>query len=171
MNWEAAEALEPRFFALVSDALNSGWLYHCLDPSANSCVKVPRYGSLRKTAMNRRQNVPFWVFVGLEIGCLLLLAAGLLFIASPFWTPAGAIGWIRGYDAEADVLRIVWLAGSVGSIFVGLLLTCGAAFGGIWLGIAAGLLGLAGRRTDEQAISDQVNPTSTATEVPWKEQR
>ena len=97
--------------------------------------------------MDQSQRVSLRVFVGIEIACFVLLIAGVLTACSPLWTPGGLFGWWNGYQREADVLGIVWLSGSLLSFLLGIVLCIVSAAMGIWIGIAAGIVGLARNRS------------------------
>lgn len=122
--------------------------------------------------MSRPERVSFGVFIGVEIACFILLAVGLLTMCSPFWTSGGVLAWFNDYDPKTDVLGIVWLSGVILSVFVGILLSAFAAFIGIWVGMAAGIIGLAYSRTrtkesDADSVAEVVidEPKSKPTDL------
>ncbi|PQO31411.1 hypothetical protein C5Y96_13815 [Blastopirellula marina] len=105
--------------------------------------------------MESSSRFPWWVLITAQGLCAVGLLAGIVALVSPFWFPAGVIGFFDGYERETDVLGIVWLAGSLGSMFIGVLLIGASALGAIWTGIAVGIGGLAMRKipvnsTDEE---------------------
>lgn len=104
--------------------------------------------------MDRQQRIPLWILIGLQVGCLAMLIAGFICLISPAWYPAGFIGWWDGYDAKADVLGIVWLAGTLGSIFIGIVLIGGAGATAIWIGFVAGIVGLVMTKTAKAPEGD-----------------
>lgn len=93
--------------------------------------------------MESSKPFPWWVLIAAQILCAAGLVAGLFTLASPFWFPAGVFGMVEGYDREADVLGIVWLGGSLASMFIGVLIIGASAFTAVWTGIAVGIGGLA----------------------------
>jgi len=108
--------------------------------------------------MNPSNRISFHILLIAEIACVALLAAGVIMMCSPFWLSGGLLGWWDGYNPQEDVLGIVWLTGSLLSIFLGMLVIAIAAVLGISVGISAGIVGLATHRTG----SDTVDITAEA---------
>lgn len=105
--------------------------------------------------MESSLRFPWWVLITAQGLCAVGLLAGVLALVSPIWFPAGVLGLFEGYDREADILGIVWLAGSLGSMFIGVMLMGTSAMGAIWTGIAIGIGGLAMRKIPAQSIGEQ----------------
>lgn len=105
--------------------------------------------------MEPSKRFPWWVLITAQGLCAIGLLAGLFALVSPFWFPAGVIGLIQGYSREVDVLGIVWLAGTLGSMFIGVLLIGTSGLGAIWTGIAVGIGGLAMRKIPAHATSEE----------------
>lgn len=105
--------------------------------------------------MESSKPFPWWVLIAAQILCAIGLVVGLFTLVSPFWFSAGVFGLIEGYDRETDVLGIVWLAGSVGSMFIGVLIIGASAFTAVWTGIAVGIGGLAMRKLPVHATSEE----------------
>jgi hypothetical protein len=80
-----------------------------------------------------------------EAVCLVLVVAGLLVMASPFFTAGGLVGWYHGYQLNQDVLFIGWFGTTAASVALGFGLAVAAALTGITIGIVGGV-SLIGRR-------------------------
>lgn len=110
--------------------------------------------------MESSKPFPWWVLITAQGLCAAGLVAGVFTLVSPFWFPAGVFGLIEGYDRQTDVLGIVWLAGSLGSFFIGVLLIGTSAFSAIWTGIAFGISGLAMKKLAPHPDDATVEETS-----------
>ncbi|WDI44864.1 hypothetical protein [Bremerella sp. P1] len=114
--------------------------------------------------MESSKRFPWWVLITAQGLCAAGLLAGIFCLVSPFWFSAGVYGLIEGYDRQTDVLGIVWLAGSLGSMLIGVILIGASGLTAIWTGIAVGIGGLAMKKippkTDpEEAPADQAEET------------
>ena len=76
-----------------------------------------------------------------SIACIALLLTGIAFLISPFYIKAGMIGLLQGYEPKTDVLGLVWLMGTFGSMFIGVILVITAAVSSASLGLVAAFTG------------------------------